>query len=123
MKLSSRILLGLATLSQFVGFVVFVAVFIYVISNAPADASLGYFQRFALIMNLCAGLFTAYCGAIFIIFMVHAARNPNLHSSGMRTTWLVSLAILGPWAMPFYWFHHIWRDGMPSRKTGPLGLN
>jgi hypothetical protein len=43
----------------------------------------------------------------------------------MRTTWLITLVLLGPWIEPFYWFFHILRDGSPvtGRRPGPLGLN
>lgn len=112
MKKSIKTLLGLATLSPFIFIAGFFAFFIHLINTAPDHGVPEYFERYAVIKNLAGLLFTLYFSVILVIFIVHAARNPNLEATGMRTTWLVALVLLGPWVMPLYWFHHIWRDGI-----------
>lgn len=123
MRTSVKILLGLATLSPFAFGAAFIACFFYLVKDAPVVGFEEYFQAYMPIFNLAGLLFTAYYVVILVIFIVHAANNPNLEATGMRTTWLVTISIFGPWVMPFYWFHHIWRDGTPFGETGPLGLN
>lgn len=119
-----KILLGLATLSPFVFVVALFGSFFFIISNAPKQPREfeEFFSIYGAIFNLVCFLFTAVFSALWVFFIVHAARNPNLDT--MRTTWLVVLIVLGGWAMPFYWFHYIWRDGKTEPRTGgPLGLS
>src|SRR5215218_7435341 len=111
MKRSIKILLGLATLSPFVFIAGLVACFIYILQGAPEVGFEEYFQWYIPLFNLVSFLFTIYFILILVIFVVHAARNPNLEVRATRTSWLLALCILGPWVMPFYWFHHIWREG------------
>ena len=118
-----KLLLALAVILIFAGFAAFFGIFFYVVSNAPPNVGIEYFQRFSDVMNLLGGLYTVYCAAVMLVFILHAVRNPNLEASGMRTTWILVLIILGPWAMPFYWFLHIWRDGSPLRKRSVLNLS
>ena|SRR5688572_1899075 len=123
MRTSFKILLGLAALSPFVFAAAFIAVSFLLLSNAPVDGFEEYFSRYAWMINLASSLFTLFYLGILVIYVLHAARNQNLENSGMRTTWLIAICILGPWVMPFYWFNHIWRDGVQRGRSGPLGLN
>jgi hypothetical protein len=123
MKKSHKILLGLAAISPFVFAALFFGAFLELINTAPVTGFEEHFLQYAWIMNLSSSIFTLFYLGILVIYIVHAARNPNLEVSGMRTTWLIALCVCGGWAMPFYWFHHIWRDGAPKYKSGPLGLN
>ena len=122
MKTWVKILLGLATLSPFVFAIAFFTAAFRIFDSAPAQGVEEDLAQHMAIMNAAGLLFSLYFAVILVIFIVHAARNENVHASGMRTTWILLLIILGPWAMPFYWFHHIWRESPPGRRSGPLGL-
>jgi len=95
MKRSVKILLGLTTISPFVFAVGFFGSFIHLINTAPTQNFEAHFSKYAAIMNFIALLFTLSFSAIWVFFLVHAARNPHLDA--MRTTWLVALILLGPW--------------------------
>jgi hypothetical protein len=100
-----------------------IGVFLQLIYSAPTHGQEEYFYKYIPILNLFCLLFTAFFTAVWIFFIVHAAQNPNLELTGMRTTWIVAIIILGAWVMPFYWFHHIWRDAVELPRSGVLGLN
>jgi len=123
MRKSVKILLLLAAVSPFIFGAVFFGFFLHLISTAPVHGAEEHFLRYAWILNLGSSLFTLYFLGILVVYVVHAARNRNLELNGMRTTWLIALCLLGPWVMPFYWFHYIWRDGVSMSKSGPLGLS
>ena len=123
MSKSVKILLGLATLTPFVFTAVVLWFFFQLFNAAPAERFEEYFSKYAVMMNIAWFLFTIFFTAILVIFIIHAARNQILETNGMRTTWLISLCLLGAWVMPFYWFYYIWRDGVPRHRSGPLDLN
>lgn len=78
-------------------------------------------QSYYLVIALANVGFTIFFGLLHVFYIVHAARNPNLEA--MRVTWIIGLVIFGFLVMPFYWFHHIWRDDTPTGRSGPLGIN
>lgn len=47
-------------------------------------------------------------GALLVVFLAHAARNPRL-SAGARWGWAIGLPALGPVALPLYWVRHVSR--------------
>jgi hypothetical protein len=115
-----KILLLLATLSPFALVFLFIASFIYLINTLPPKEIEPFFNDHAIVVSLLNLLVTAFFGAIWVFYIVHAARNPNIPA--MRVTWIIALVILGPWVMPFYWYHHIWREGVAKPVRGSLGL-
>ncbi|PYT01500.1 MAG: hypothetical protein DMF63_01230 [Acidobacteria bacterium] len=125
MKTWIKILLGLGALSPFVFTAAFVGFMIHLINTVPVEAFGEYLANstYAVIMNVACLLFTIFFTAILVIYIIHAARNPILEANRMRTTWLISLCLLGAWVMPFYWFFYIWRDGVSNRSSGSLGLH
>lgn len=124
MKSSHKVLFGLSVAVEFAGIAAFFAFALYTFTQTPANARVEDFQNFIVIGNLLGLAVTAYCTAILVLFVIHASRNPVLESRGNRTTWILSLVILGLWAQPFYWFYYIYRDGASAgRRVGPLGLN
>jgi len=115
-----KLLLLLATLAPFAFFFLFFASVIYAISTLPPKEIESFLNDQAIIFVLINLLVTIFFGAIHVFYIVHAARNPNIPD--MRVTWIISLVILGTLVMPFYWFHHIWREGAAKPVRGSLGL-
>jgi hypothetical protein len=124
MRTSYKILLLVAAVSPFAFVALLFGLFLHIINSAPVQGFEEYILSYASMLNLGSSVFTFFFVGILVIYIVHAARNLHLEANGMRTTWLIAICVLGPWVMPFYWFHYIWRDGASrSTKSGPLGLN
>jgi hypothetical protein len=119
MKTSTKIALLLGGLAPFPFAILMFAGIFYLIQDDPRNVML-FFNEHLLAVMIFNLFFTLFFGAVHIIYIILAARNPNLEA--MRVTWIVALVILGALAMPFYWYYHIWRDDAPRPATGRLGL-
>lgn len=121
MKTSTKIILGLLGISPFPIIIAMFAGFFYIVqANPTAEEMNEFFKTNAIWIFLFNILGTLYFGAVHVIYIVLAARKPDLEA--MRVTWIIALLVLGPFAMPFYWYHHIWHDGWEKPPRGSLGL-
>lgn len=116
-----NLLLLIGTLAPFAAFLIFFIWMLGVLLNLPPEQIETALQSYYLVITLANIGFTIVFGLLHVFYIVHAAKNPNLEA--MRVTWIIGLVILGFFVMPFYWFHHIWRDDTPSGSSGPLGIN
>ncbi len=108
MKLSVKILYGLLAFLPLATVIIFLGSFIYLIQTNEKE----FFDYLidhpgiVTIFNLLI-LIPAY-GPI-ILYIIHAARNPDL--ADRKPAWIILIVLLGGLAMPFYWYKFIWQDG------------
>jgi heme/copper-type cytochrome/quinol oxidase subunit 3 len=124
MSKTLKVILGIATTVQplvmIAMFAAFFSLFFYFVQDirTPDDPALKKLELAILPINL---LMIAYFGGLQLFYIVHAAKNRNIES--MRVTWILGIVFLSIFVTPFYWYGQIWKDGVPRRSAGPLGLN
>lgn len=119
MKTPVKIVLGLGGIAPIPFFALMCGLFIYVIVRYENPGAQVLMDN-AVFINLFFLVFGLIFTAVQIIYIIHAAKNPNIEA--MRVTWILCLILLGPFAMPFYWYHHIWPEGRHNPASQPLEL-
>lgn len=76
--------------------------------SLPVDESAELPVRFILGLVLAP---TITLG-LMVFYLVHLFRRSGLDSH-QRVIWLVAIVFLNVWAMPFYWYFHIWLRAPP----------
>ena len=102
MTTTKKLLLGGLSLWPLVYIFIFVAYFLFNVSNPDhfnAVMPFLFFFHFLTIL-LIFGL--------MLFYVVHAVRNPRV-SGNMKIVWVICLVQLNIMAVPIYWFLEIWK--------------
>jgi len=66
-------------------------------------------------------LLTILLGFVLLaVYVVDVVRNPRLEGSDMRVVWVLLVVLMGPAAMPVYWWLHL-RPGSEAFRSRPAG--
>jgi hypothetical protein len=106
MSTTKRILLGMATLWPMLYIFVFMAFVMGMMFIAPDSTSSGppvaFMVIFPLHMLTILGIF-----ALIAAYLVMAIKNKGLEDN-MRIIWVILFVTFGVFAMPVYWWLHVW---------------
>lgn len=106
----SKIVFGMATLIPLIYVLCFFLLLFFHLTNIVG----GIPERNILVENFDV-LFVAHLAAMVwilaltILYIVHIAKHPSVKSE-MRVVWIVAVLMANVFAMPIYWYLHIWRD-------------
>ena len=115
MSKSAKIVLGFLTILPLIYFVVFISYVVVTISGAlrsgGAPGDLPIFPNFYVLFVLHMIVMILLIG-LTIFYIVNVFRNDRVHEN-RKVLWAVVLFMGNIFAMPIYWYLHIWSEPKP----------